>query len=141
MSYVRTISVEFNHCDPAGIVFYPRYFEMINSTIENFFLEVVEYSFRRMMIEGFGVPAVRIETEFRAPSRLGDRLDFALEVLKQGNSSVSFAISARCMGELRLEAQMTLVWVGTNGRAASWPAAIRQALKSHEKGAYHAKPA
>ena len=141
MSSVRTIPVEFNHCDPAGIVFYPRYFEMINSTIENFFLEIVEYPFRRMMIEGFGVPTVRIETEFRAPSRLGDQLDFALEVLKQGNSSVSFAISARCMGELRLEAQMTLVWIGANGRAARWPAAIRQVLKSHEKGAYHAKPA
>ena len=25
--------VEFNHCDPAGIVFYPRYFEMISAVV------------------------------------------------------------------------------------------------------------
>jgi len=24
--YERLIQIEFNHCDPAGIVFYPRYF-------------------------------------------------------------------------------------------------------------------
>ena len=52
MAYARTIPVEFNHCDPAGIVFYPRYFEMVNSVVENFFLEDVGYSFARMMAEG-----------------------------------------------------------------------------------------
>ncbi|MFD1807906.1 hypothetical protein ACFSHQ_06310 [Gemmobacter lanyuensis] len=36
MIYRRPIQIEFNHCDPAGIVFYPRYFEMTNSVIENF---------------------------------------------------------------------------------------------------------
>lgn len=38
--YERLIQIEFNHCDPAGIVFYPRYFEMVNSVIENFFADV-----------------------------------------------------------------------------------------------------
>ena len=28
MLYHRLYPIEFNHCDPAGIVFYPRYFEM-----------------------------------------------------------------------------------------------------------------
>ena len=45
MSYRRTIPVEFNHCDPAGIVFYARYFEMTNSVCENFFAEVVRRSY------------------------------------------------------------------------------------------------
>ena len=52
MSYARTIRVEFNHCDPAGIVFYPRYFEMTNSVCENFFREVVGYSYHAMMEDG-----------------------------------------------------------------------------------------
>ena len=61
MSYARTIRVEFNHCDPAGIVFYPRYFEMTNSVCENFFREVVGYSYHAMMVDGIGVPMARIE--------------------------------------------------------------------------------
>jgi 4-hydroxybenzoyl-CoA thioesterase len=32
--------VLFKHCDPAGIVFYPRYFEMINDCVEAFFDEI-----------------------------------------------------------------------------------------------------
>jgi hypothetical protein len=55
MSYARTIRVEFNHCDPAGIVFYPRYFEMTNSVCENFFREVVGYSYHAMMADGSDV--------------------------------------------------------------------------------------
>jgi 4-hydroxybenzoyl-CoA thioesterase len=31
MLYHRLYPIEFNHCDPAGIVFYPRYFEMTMS--------------------------------------------------------------------------------------------------------------
>ena len=49
MIYYRTIQVEFNHCDPAGIVFYPRYFEMTNSVVEIFFREVVRHSYADMM--------------------------------------------------------------------------------------------
>ena len=33
------IPVRFQHTDPAGIVFYPRYFEMINQVIEDWFAE------------------------------------------------------------------------------------------------------
>ena len=45
MTYTRTVPIEFNHCDPAGIVFYPRYFEMTNSVVENFFPDEVGHSF------------------------------------------------------------------------------------------------
>ena len=36
MSFTLTQKVLFKHCDPAGIVFYPRYFEMINDCVEAF---------------------------------------------------------------------------------------------------------
>ena len=35
MTYERLIQIEFNHCDPAGIVFYPRFFEMYRAAIKN----------------------------------------------------------------------------------------------------------
>lgn len=126
MIYRRTIQIEFNHCDPAGIVFYPRYFEMTNSVVENFFAEVLRYPFARIHIEEhFGVPTVRIETDFHAPSRLGDQVVFELEIVRLGRSSVTFLIRALAGEELRLEARLTLVWITPDGRSAPWPEVIR----------------
>lgn len=138
MTYRRTIPVEFNHCDPAGIVFYPRYFEMTNSVTENFFAERVGRSYAEMtMRDRNGVPTVRLDATFRAPSRLGDRLLFTLEVTRVGASSVTLAIAARGGDELRMEAVLTLVWIGPDGRAAPWPADMRARLaaESVEGGA------
>jgi 4-hydroxybenzoyl-CoA thioesterase len=137
MSYHRQIQIEFNHCDPAGIVFYPRYFEMVNSVIENFFADVLRYPFARItMEEHAGVPTVRIETDFRAPSRLGEKLEFHLTVERIGGASVQFRIEAGAGGVTRLVATMTLVWVTPEGRAAPWPQVIRDRLQAfRETGA------
>jgi 4-hydroxybenzoyl-CoA thioesterase len=134
MAYMRAIPVEFNHCDPAGIVFYPRYFEMTNSVVENFFSGVVGYPFARMVAEGRGVPTAGIEIDFRAASRLGDMLDFRLEVARLGRSSVTVSIAASCAGETRLEGKFTLVWLGPDARPEPWPATIRATFTDHLTG-------
>ncbi len=131
MPYCRTIPIEFNHCDPAGIVFYPRYFEMTNSVTENFFADRVGRSYAQMtMRDGNGVPTVKIDANFRAPSRLGDRLEFTLQVLRVGRSSVTLEIAARLGEELRMEAELTLVWVSPEGGATPWPADMRARLEA-----------
>ena len=131
MSYARSIRVEFNHCDPAGIVFYPRYFEMTNSVMENFFREVVGYSYHAMMADGIGVPTARIETDFRAPSRLGDVLDWRRGVEAVGGSSATFRLEGRCGAEMRLVVRLVLVWMSPAGRPARWPEPIRAVLETH----------
>jgi 4-hydroxybenzoyl-CoA thioesterase len=123
--YTRTLRVEFSHCDPIGIVFYPRYFEMINSVVENFFRDVVGRPFERMLADGTAVPAARFEVDFRAASRLGEALDWSIEVTKIGRSSATFAIEARGAGELRIQAAMTVVWTGRDGQPLPWPDEIR----------------
>ena len=131
MSYARQIRVEFNHCDPAGIVFYPRYFEMTNSVMENFFREGVGYSYHAMMADGIGVPTARVETDFRAPSRLGDVLDWTMLVETVGGSSATFRLEGRCGAETRLVVRLVLVWMSPEGRPARWPERIRAVLTAH----------
>lgn len=128
MSYSRQIQIEFNHCDPAGIVFYPRYFEMTNSVVENFFADEVGRSFAQMHRGAAnGVPTVKIEADFMAPSRLGDKVMFSLDVLTVGRSSVILRIEGQMAGELRLRAVLTLVWI--DGMAsAPWPEEMRNRL-------------
>ena len=130
MLYHRPYAIEFNHCDPAGIVFYPRYFEMTNHICENFFREVVGVPFAAMMAQKAGVPTVRIEVDFRNPSRLGDVLDVTLQIKKIGRSSLVVEIAATCLGEHRLTVALTLCWM-SGMAAAPWPDAMRAKLQAH----------
>lgn len=132
--YERLIQIEFNHCDQAGIVFYPRYFEMVNSVIENFFADVVGRSFAAMHNDGGanGVPTVAMEAVFQRPSRLGDRVRFTLRVERIGGSSVRLVIEGFGPDGLRLRAVMTLAWIDRM-KAAPWPAEMRAALERYKE--------
>lgn len=132
MPYLRTIPVEFNHCDPAGIVFYPRYFEMTNSMVENFFADVLDYPYARVAAEHRGVPTVRIETDFHAPSRLGDKVEWRLEITRIGTTSVQFLLQAG--DPARLTARLTLVWLTPQGRPEPWPEDVRRKMTAFVEG-------
>lgn len=118
--------VRFQHCDPAGIVFYPRYFEMINLCVETWCEEVLSYPFSAMHGGGFAIPTATISVDFTAPSRLGDVLEFSLEVEKVGRTSVSLAFRAVAGEELRLKGSSVLVHVDQKvGKPVRWPEDVR----------------
>ena len=104
--------VRHGHTDPAGIVFYPRYFEMINEVVEDFFREALGRPFgdwhRRKKT---GVPTVHIDTNFLAPSYCDDVLTYTLCISKLGHSSATFLIKARCGDEQRLRTALTIAHV------------------------------
>src|SRR5690242_12783792 len=43
-AFQREVLVRFGHCDAAGWVFYPRYFEMISDFVEDWFEDGLEAS-------------------------------------------------------------------------------------------------
>lgn len=121
--------VLFKHCDPAGIVFYPRYFEMINDTVEAFFNEIGAPF--ETLHKSAAVPTVQISTTFQAPSRHGDHLVISLHVLRIGTSSLDLAVQAHCGDEARFGAQSTLVYINASARAEPWPTPLRAALSAY----------
>jgi len=127
MGYHVTQKVLFRHCDPAGIVFFPRYFEMVNDCLEAFFAEELDWPWERLHGNG-AVPAVQIDTRFSAPSRQGETLDLRLSIHKVGHSSLSYSLTAGCGSETRFETRATLVHVGATGRPMPWPDDIRDKL-------------
>ena len=44
----RTITIEWGQCDAAGIVFYPRYFEMVVQLIEDWFADGLGIDFHAL---------------------------------------------------------------------------------------------
>ena len=131
MPFRHEEKVLFRHCDPAGIVFYPRYFEMLNDTIEAWFAGRLGWDWSDLHgPAGMAVPTAAVEVQFRAPSRQGDRLVWALSVTKVGRTSVGLRVVATCGEEVRLAATQTLVCIAKEtGRPVAWPESVRTRLE------------
>jgi 4-hydroxybenzoyl-CoA thioesterase len=129
------ISIRFAHCDPAGIVFYPRYFELINGVVEDWCAQGLGMSFHEMhMVQGIGLPTVHIETDFVKTSVMGDELIAELRVLKLGRASATVEI--RMLGQeqdLRLKAQLVLVMAQVKERKAiAFPVTLREQIQKYQ---------
>ncbi|WP_339914200.1 thioesterase family protein [uncultured Brevundimonas sp.] len=118
--------VRFADCDAAGIVFFPRYFEMLNGVVEDWFAGPLATSFRTLHTDlGVSVPTAAIEARFIVPSRLEDDLTFSLGVTRLGGASCSLHHRIAAGDDLRFEATQTLVFVGRSLKPEPWPEALR----------------
>jgi 4-hydroxybenzoyl-CoA thioesterase len=135
-------TVRFQHCDPAGIVFYPRYYEMLNLTVERFFERQIGFSFNRLHTElSVTVPTVRIEADFLEASYLEDKLQFQMVLDRIGNSSLGFQILCKCRNEVRLRAIIVLVCIDFDAKkAVPWPEVIRSRFEAILAGAQVTSP-
>ncbi len=127
--------VRFAHTDPSGIVFYPRYFEMINNTVEDWFADGLGVSFARLHSDyAAGVPTVHTECSFLSPSRLGEVLTFTLAVSRIGRSSLVLDIEAHCAEHRRVRATVTLVYTlveDSRLESAPLPADLREQIERY----------
>jgi 4-hydroxybenzoyl-CoA thioesterase len=110
--YRTTRVVRFAHCDPAGIIFYPRYFDLLHEAKEDWFRDALGWPFAHMVGElERGFPIVRLEADFRGPSRMGEELAIALSVPRVGNASLHLHYTVTCNDQPRLDARTIVVHV------------------------------
>ena len=130
MSFVRERLIRFSDCDPAGIVFYPQYFVMFNGLMEDWIDEGLGIGFNRLLQERrIGLPTVRLEADFRAVSRMGDRVRLMLDVGRLGSRSIT--LDLRCEGDdgPRMLARQVIVTTSlVDHRAIEVPTDIREAI-------------
>lgn len=124
--------VMFKHCDPAGIVFYPRYFEMMNDCVELFFDQALGHPLEELHKSG-GIPTAEISIQFKAVSRHGDHLKISLSCVRLGRSSLGLETVAMCDDELRFAAKSTLVCVNQYGNSTAWSDDMRAKLEQQMK--------
>ena len=108
------VTVEWGHCDPAGIVFYPNYFGYFDASANALFLRALGLNKYQMLKEYdlVGIPAVDVGARFIVPSVFGDVVMIESMVVEIGRSS--FRMQHRLLrGEtLAAEGHETRVWVG-----------------------------
>ena len=109
----RDVRIVWGDCDPAGIVFYPRYFEMFDTSTTALFeraLGMTKFQFVKAY-NSVGYPMVDTRARFLLPTRYGD--DVVIETTVTEIRRSSFDIRHRLMkdGELAIEGFETRVWV------------------------------
>ena len=122
MNFSVEYLIRFQHCDPAGIVFYPRYYEMLNQVVEDWFADGLHWSFADMARKrAEGVPLVHARCDFLQASQIGERVTVTLELTRIGARSFHVTITGTCAGENRLRAELVLVYVRTTDRMHAIP--------------------
>jgi 4-hydroxybenzoyl-CoA thioesterase len=120
----RTVRIEWGDCDPAGIVFYPRYFEMFDhSTV--LLIEQALGMRKHKLYERYdfaGYPAVETQARFHLPTRFGDDVEIESAITKIGRSSFSLQHRLTLNGALAVEGNETRVWAA---RDATRPGGLR----------------
>jgi len=107
--FVHPITVRFGECDPAGVVYYPRYFDWFHRTMEAWFGEGLGRPYHEVLAE-HGFPSVHAEADYKAPCRAGDQVQVELEVAQLGRASVTLALAVRGpQGELRATGRVVIV--------------------------------
>jgi 4-hydroxybenzoyl-CoA thioesterase len=105
--------VEWGHCDPAGIVFNPRFFEYFDRGTWLMFATVLDVPLGRLeAVFGVTLPLVDAGVRFVLPARFGDLLEVVTMVTEFRRSSFDIAHQVWNAGKLAAEGQETRVWAG-----------------------------
>ena len=108
------VTVEWGHCDPAGIVYFPNYFSYFDSSTNVLFRRALGLNKYEMLkkYDIVGIPVVDLAARFIVPSVFGDVVMIESTVVEIKRSS--FRLRHRVLkGEtLAVEADEVRVWVG-----------------------------
>ncbi|WP_372528975.1 acyl-CoA thioesterase [Piscinibacter sp.] len=129
--FERCQRIRFSDCDPAGIVFYPQYFVMLNGLVEDWVTDALGIPYAELLgPRRIGMPTVSLQTEFRAISRMGDEVTFGLGVEHLGSRSLILALDGRCGGEERVRTRQVIVTTSLDThQAVALPPDLRAAIE------------
>ena len=113
LTNIRNTRIEWCDCDPAGIIFYPRYFEIFDTSTTM----LIEHALGMSKIEYLkaydfaGHPVVETRGRFRLPTRFGDEVAIETALVECGRSSFKIEHRLTKAGVLAAEGFETRVWV------------------------------
>jgi 4-hydroxybenzoyl-CoA thioesterase len=110
--YRREVRIEWGDCDPAAIVFYPRYLAFFDANTAYLF-EAAGLP-KAEMVKAYGIigiPLVDVAAKFFIPSKFGERITIQSHIAGFGRSSMKIAHQVfKADGRVAIQAQETRVW-------------------------------
>jgi 4-hydroxybenzoyl-CoA thioesterase len=112
LTNTRTIRVQWGDCDPAGIVFYPRYFEWFDASTILLFEKATGMT-KIKMLEKYdfaGLALLEARAVFKVASHYGEDIDIETQVTEFRRSSFFLRHKVTKAGVLALEGYETRLW-------------------------------
>ncbi|HET7849903.1 MAG TPA: thioesterase family protein [Pseudolabrys sp.] len=112
LTNTRVVRIEWGDCDPAGIIYYPRYFEIFDASTAALFERALGMTkFQYLAAYKFaGFPVLNTRGRFMKPTRFGD--DVTVESsIAFGTSSFEVTHRLSLNGEVVVEGEEKRVWV------------------------------
>jgi 4-hydroxybenzoyl-CoA thioesterase len=137
------VHVRWGDCDPAGIMYFPRFFERFHDAMERWFEVSLGLPYDALIVgRRLGLPSVHTEADFRVPCRFGERLEVELQVAKLGRSSIELSYRVVVAGESepRLTGRTICALMdldparATHERAVPWPEDLRDRIEAFGVG-------
>jgi 4-hydroxybenzoyl-CoA thioesterase len=137
LTNTRLIRVQWGDCDPAGIVFYPRYFEWFDAGTILLFEKATGMTKIKMLeaYAGAGLALVEASAKFFVPSQYGDDIEIETSVKEFGRASFAMQHRVTKAGTLALEGSEKRVWTARDPadkhklRSAPIPTAVIDGFK------------
>jgi len=114
LTNTRTLRIDWGDCDPAGIVFYPRYFAWFDSCTTDLFeraLGMTKYEFTKAY-DVIGYPLVDAHARFIIALKFRDQITIESSIGALRRSSFTVNHQIRKDGALAVEGTETRVWAG-----------------------------
>jgi 4-hydroxybenzoyl-CoA thioesterase len=113
LTNIHKTRIEWGDCDPAGIIFYARYFDIFDVATTVLLERALGMSkFEYLRTYNFlGHPLVETRARFRLPTRYGDEVAIETAVTHCGRSSFQIEHRLTKAGTLAVEGHETRVWV------------------------------
>ncbi len=108
----RQMTIEWGQCDPAGIVFNSRFFEMFDTSTWMLFEKALGVKPHELAktFGIIGIPLVDARANFLKPAKFGDVIEIASRVSEFHRSSFEIEHHVSINGELAVEGEETRVW-------------------------------
>ena len=123
-SNTRTVRIAWGDCDPAGIIFYPRYFEIFDASTAMLFESALGRTKFQMFktLDFAGFPLVKTHARFLKPTRFGDDVTVQSSITF-GRSSFEIEHKLSLNDALCAECSEKRVWTirDAEGRLKSHP--------------------
>lgn len=125
--------VRFQDVDAAGLVFFPNFLTFAHEAMERVFDRLDGGYVRLIRDRRVGLPAVRVESEFLAPVRYGERIRIETSVAHLGNRSLTLAYRfVRPDGVLAARVRHTVVTTDLDRLVScDMPDDVRRAAAEH----------
>ena len=111
-TYRRQLTIEWGQCDPAGIVFNSRFFEIFDAGTWHMFEAVLGVKPHELAgaFGIIGIPLVDARANFMKPIKFGDVVEMTSRVSEFRRSSFDIEHRLSVGGELAVEGGETRVW-------------------------------